>query len=61
MSKAYWPEGVETGCVYEGENFTTDKHLTKKEAEGVCRMLEEDGFGGGRKVFPVKTEVLPIK
>lgn len=38
-------------------NITHDKHGTKEQAEGVCRGLQREGFGGERRVFPVKTWV----
>ena len=36
------------------DNITHDKHHSEEAALGVCRMLQRDGFGGNRQVFPVK-------
>lgn len=44
-----------------GENITTDIHGTKAEAEGVCNRLRDEGFGGERKIFPLKTWTEEIK
>ena len=51
QSFAQWPEGTCTGDV------SADLHESKKQAEGVCRRLKSEGFGGQRKVFPLKTWV----
>lgn len=59
ISKAYWPEGTETGDPF-GQPISTDRHMTRKEAEGVCRVLERDGFGCNGEIFPIKTEVVEI-
>ncbi len=52
-SNAKWPKGT---CDFSN-NISTDKHGTKEQAEGICRMLEEGGFGLDGKVFPIKTWV----
>lgn len=46
-SLASWPDGQET----------SDKHHTREQAEGVCRLLRQEGYGGDRKMFPVATWV----
>jgi len=57
VSKAQWPVGTAEWC----NNITSDEHYTKEEAIGVCRLLERDGFGGERKIFPIKTWVENIE
>jgi hypothetical protein len=52
-SVATWPKGTTSG------DMSIDYHDTPKSAEAVCRLLERHGFGGDKKVFPVKTEVRP--
>ena len=52
-SHAKWPEDAFSDLC----NVTTDNHRTKEEARQVCRMLELDGFGGDKKIFPVETWV----
>lgn len=44
-SIAIWPEG--TCSTSEGKDISHDFHASRGEAEGVCRMLCSDGFGGG--------------
>lgn len=43
------------------DNKTTDTHATFEQAEAVCRMLENDGLGGERCHFPIKTYVKEVK
>jgi hypothetical protein len=52
-SCAEWPEGL----VSNGQrpNVTEDGHYTKEQADCVCRLLEREGFGGERRIFPVRT------
>jgi hypothetical protein len=38
---------------------SADTHDTQEKAEAVCKMLERDGLGGERKVFPIRTWVKP--
>lgn len=57
-SYALWPEDFHGYC---GSDTTCDEHYSEEEAEGVCRLLERHGFGGGEEVFPVKTWVEEIK
>lgn len=53
QSCALWAPGV----VCEVDNTTRDNHYTEGEAQGVCRLLERNGFGGDKKVYPVRTWV----
>ena len=57
-SNAKWPESILTNNTH---NITTDKHDTLEQAEAVCKMLESDGFGGDKGVFPLKTWTDKIK
>ena len=50
-SNAQWP----IGQFPSGHDVTTDSHDSEQEAESVCEILERDGWGGERKVFPLKT------
>ena len=53
ISVAQWPPGT----LHFSNDISTDKHNTQEQAEVVCKMLEEDGFGGEGKIFPVQTWV----
>ena len=53
-SNAEWPE---VPGLYV--KFSDDKHDTEEQAEAVCKMLRERGFGGDGKIFPVRTWVTP--
>lgn len=53
-SKAVWPKGT----MDHTDNITTDYHLTYKQAREVCDMLEENGFSGEGKIFPLTTVVV---
>ena len=55
-SNAQWP----TGTVKYLNDVTEDTHGSKEEAEGVCRLLRENGFGGNRQVFPVRVWAEPV-
>ncbi len=57
-SKAWWPK--DTVSDFLGNNITTDSHYSEGEAIAVCARLELEGFGGERKIFPLKTEVIEI-
>lgn len=59
QSNALWPQGV-CSSMY-GDNISSDKHNTREEAEGVCRALKREGFGGGCKHFPIRTWVSGIQ
>jgi hypothetical protein len=58
-SIAVWPTGVLLGNP-DGGNESCDLHDTEQQAAAVCRMLERDGFGGNRKVFPLSTRTEPV-
>lgn len=51
-SVAIWPTGV-------GIHITesSDTHDTRDQAEAVCKMLRDQGFGGDGKIFPIETHV----
>lgn len=53
-SNAQWPEGTLLGS---NRDVSTDTHLDRAQAENVCTMLEDNGFGGEGEVFPVRTWV----
>jgi len=55
-SIAVWPDTISVGNVV-GKNESSDEHNSPEAAYAVCRMLERDGFGGERKVFPLSTRV----
>jgi len=55
VSHAKWPKGpVNLGNT---ENESTDTHGSRAQAETVCRMLEENGFGGDHQIYPIRTWV----
>ncbi len=55
-SKVWWPK--DSGLDFGNLDFTTeDVHITEKEANSVCNILNEKGFGSMEKIFPLKTEV----
>ena len=53
-SNAQWPKGT---CGGHRGDCSSDIHWSKGCAEGVCALLEREGFGGEGKVFPIKTWV----
>lgn len=53
-SHAKWPEGCPVST-------SSDKHNSKEEALGVCRLLEKEGFGGEGKFFPTSTFVTEME
>lgn len=59
-SIAVWPDTIRVGNV-AGKNESSDEHDSPEAAHAVCRILERDGFGGERKVFPISTRVEPIE
>jgi hypothetical protein len=59
-SIAVWPDTISIGNVV-GKNESSDEHDSPEAAYAVCRLLERDGFGGERKVFPISTRVEPIE
>ena len=56
-SCAEWPKGT---CDFSF-NVTTDTHDTKEQADCVCRMLRNNGFGGEDEIYPIKTWVEELK
>lgn len=56
-SNAEWPDRT----MFGSEQITTDRHYSKKEAAAEGELLRKNGFGGDRKVFPLRTWVEPIK
>ena len=58
-SIAWWPEEV-TG-LGTSDNSSFDWHDCPNEAHRVCDMLKQEGFGGERKIFPLKTAVRFVK
>ena len=55
-SYATWPIKVSNEFPY---NTSMDTHDTEEQAEAVCSKLHMEGFGGDRKIFPLKTWVVP--
>ena len=55
-SCAIWPEG----CCSAIGNYSDDTLGSKDRAKAICQLLHENGFGGDRKYFPVKTWVVPV-
>lgn len=55
-SCAQWPEGTLAG---NKNDQSADNHTNRSGAESVCRLLNTEGFGGERKIFPVATWVIP--
>lgn len=49
-SYAEWPKGT----MHCGNDITTDTHGSMAEAEGVISLLYKNGFGGDRKIFPIR-------
>lgn len=59
QSNALWPSGI---CFSKyGDDISVDVHETVEQAEAVCRGLGRDGFGGARKVFPLRTWVSEVR
>lgn len=55
-SVAVWPDEL-----HVPNDISEDEHDTEDQAKGVCQLLEKEGFGGERKVFPIKTYVEHIE
>lgn len=53
ISHAKWPRGVVN--LGNTENESTDTHGSREQAEVVCRLLEQNGFGGDRQIYPIRT------
>ena len=58
-SHALWPVGIHDTC----DNHTTDKHNTREEAEGVCRLFQREGQlqEDGTRVIPDRAYVTEDK
>jgi len=56
-SNAEWPVDERLPSLKNSDNTTMDKHDTKEQAVAVCRMLEQQGFGGEGIIFPIRTWV----
>ena len=41
-------------------NITEDSHESERAARFIAQRLDQDGFGGDRKIFPVATWIEPI-
>ena len=52
-SNAQWPQDSTFGPIAD----SSDTHDTYSQAASVCNMLENQGFGGGGVVFPIRTWV----
>jgi hypothetical protein len=53
-SKAQWPAIVASA---HGHSISEDTHDTYEQARAVCDMLERDGLGADKKIFPLSTWV----
>jgi hypothetical protein len=49
-SVAQWPKGT---CSWSND-ITEDEHFTREDAEGVCDLLREKGYGLDGKILPIK-------
>ena len=54
---AYWPASEHHHTLCTKSEYT---HYTKELAEGVCQILENEGWRGYGKIFPTKTVVIEI-
>jgi hypothetical protein len=52
-----WPPGTLT---YQEEQTSSDRHWSEAEAQGVVNRLFSHGFGGDRKIFPIRGWVVPL-
>lgn len=55
-SYAQWPAGTIAGSESQ---ISEDTHTTREQAEAICRMLRQNGFGGDGRVFPVRVWFAP--
>jgi len=53
QSRCQWPSGT----LGTDGDISTDDHYSREEAEGVCTLLKKEGFGGMRRVFPIRVWV----
>ena len=58
-SVAKWPkdQGINLGNT---ENESEDTHQTREEAEAIAAMLQQRGFGGDGRIFPIATRIEEI-
>lgn len=58
-SIARWPkdQGINLGSI---DNESDDTHATREEAEAVATMLQQRGFGGDGRIFPIETRIEEI-
>jgi hypothetical protein len=56
-SHAEWPPSE----LFISGNISVDLHPSREAAEAVCKMLQNNGLGGDRKIFPLRTWVEPIQ
>jgi len=54
-SNAEWPEGTYSNMY--GKPISSDKNESYNSAFQMCVSLEKEGFGGDRKLFPIRTWV----
>ena len=54
ISHALWSEG----CPVKESD---DTHETQEQAQGVCDLLKQYGFGGCCEFFPTRTWVTPLE
>lgn len=54
-SYAIWPDHVYTNEF--GKHVSYDTHDSKEQAQAVCNLLHQRGFGGNGKDFPLETGV----
>lgn len=59
QSNVLWPLDVFLGA--DGSGMTTDTHETWEEANAICAILREEGFGGQRKDFPLRAWVSEVQ
>ncbi len=52
-SFAQWP----VGTLSINDDISNDTHATRAQAEGVTRMLRQEGLGGEGRIFPVRVWV----
>ena len=57
QSNAKWPAPVRRGNT---GNTSSDSHDSHDFAAAICARLREQGFGGERKIFPLRTWVSPV-
>lgn len=56
-SKAWWPHTVDLISL---DNSSEDTHDDPEFAAAICRRLRREGFGGDRKIFPIRVAVVEV-